>query len=474
MGGWRGQIDLKWFKIPVRWDGFVLLAVALGGLAFLNTWDFPIYLAVAAGALILSIVQERGWSWDLLEQFLAFALPLGILSILLYLPFYVTFASQAGGILPNIVFPTRGAQLWVMFGTLFVPLFLFIFTRRAESAASAPNWKAGFLLAGGLTLLLGLFALFISVFAAQTEMGRSLITSQGYSSLGAVLQEAFARRLFFIGGLLTLVALIGAALAHLTAARPGVTAGSLPAGKSGAGRDPLPFVWMLILFGGLLVLAPEFVYLRDQFGSRMNTVFKFYYQAWELWSVAAAFGCVVYLRELRGLRLAGAGAVFGLTLVVGLTYPLLSLPNKTNHFNVGSPQARTLDGAAYLSTDDALAIQFMQILPPGVVAEAVGGSYSDFARVATYSGQPTVLGWPGHEGQWRGGYQEQGSRQQDIQTLYQTADWPAAQAILDRYAIRYVYVGALERATYPVYEDKFIQYLHEIYRQGAVVIYQVP
>jgi uncharacterized membrane protein len=162
---------------------------------------------------------------------------------------------------------------------------------------------------------------------------------------------------------------------------------------------------------------------------------------------------------------------------VGLTYPILSLPNKTDNFNVLNPDRRTLDGAAYLGNyvpDDYAAIQWMTQAPLGTVVEAVGGSYSEFARVATYSGQPTVLGWPGHESQWRGGYAEMGNRGNDIQKLYETAGWDETDAILKQYGIRYVYIGPLERTTYAVNEEKFALNLAEIYRQGQIVIYEVP
>lgn len=466
LGGWRGEINLRWFKLPLRAEGFFTLAVALGGLAFLNTWDFPIYLAVVAGAFILSLAQERGWGWNLLEDWLKFSIPLGMTSLVLYLPFYVTFSSQAGGILPNVIFPTRGAHLWVMFGTLFTPLFLFIVHAAGSRAA---NWKIGLLLSIGVAALLALLSLVISMVAAQTEAGRVLISSQGVSSLGDVLREALARRLAFSGGLLTLVLLIGAAIAFLAVRQE-------PAGAVSE-RDPLPFVWMLLLFGGLLVLAPEFVYLRDQFGTRMNTIFKFYYQAWALWSIAASFGVLVLLREARGLRLIISSLILAVTLGVGLTYPVLSLPNKTNQFQAANPAKRTLDSAAYLMDyypDDYMAIQYLQTLPLGVVAEAVGGSYSEFGRVATHTGHPNVLNWPGHEGQWRGGYEEQGTRGDDIAALYQTTDWETARAIINQYHIRYIYIGPLERSTYAVSEDKFATFLREIYRQGQVVIYEVP
>jgi len=111
-------------------------------------------------------------------------------------------------------------------------------------------------------------------------------------------------------------------------------------------------------------------------------------------------------------------------------------------------------------------------LEDGVIAEAVGGSYTYYTRVSTHTGLPTVLGWPGHEGQWRGGYLEQGSRQDDIRQLYQSSDWPTTQAILDRYEIDYVFIGDLERQTYPpVYEAKFDAFMDLIYTNESVRIY---
>jgi uncharacterized membrane protein len=112
--------------------------------------------------------------------------------------------------------------------------------------------------------------------------------------------------------------------------------------------------------------------------------------------------------------------------------------------------------------------------PDGVVAEAVGGSYSDYGRVSVYTGLPAVLGWPGHEVQWRGSAEPQGSRQDDIKLLYETPDWETARSILDRYGISYVFVGGLERSTYQMQEDKFQDNLGLVFQHGAVSIYEVP
>jgi uncharacterized membrane protein len=140
------------------------------------------------------------------------------------------------------------------------------------------------------------------------------------------------------------------------------------------------------------------------------------------------------------------------------------------------PEQRTLDGAAYLANmmpDDYQAIQFMQQLDPGVVAETAGGGYSEHARVATFTGMPNVLGWDNHESQWRD-FALQGTRKADIEMLYTTNDWTAAQEIIDRYNIRYIYVGNLERNTYNVNQEKFDRFLKPIFQQGSVTVYEVP
>jgi len=212
--------------------------------------------------------------------------------------------------------------------------------------------------------------------------------------------------------------------------------------------------------------------LLDQFGDRMNTIFKFYFQAWIVWSVAAAYAAGLLIQELRGKW----GAVYRVGLIILLaitfTYPAFSLPDKTSNFKPAA--GLSLNGAVYLDHDDAAAIAWLQTQPLGVVCEAIGGQYSAYARVATFSGFPTVLGWPGHVSQWRGGAREIGSRQTDVEQLYRTADWQVTVNILNQYQIKYVYIGNMERTTYHVNEVKFQNNLQPLYQKGTVTIYEVP
>jgi uncharacterized membrane protein len=189
-----------------------------------------------------------------------------------------------------------------------------------------------------------------------------------------------------------------------------------------------------------------------------------------------------------------------IVLLVGLAYPVLGILTRTDNFQLeravtllDTIQSSDEEGAKMVARqelnslwtldyfdmfqrqnpDEAAAIRWLESAPEGVVAEAIGGSYSAYARVSTMTGLPTVLGWPGHESQWRGGSEKQGSRQGDIETLYATSDWNTASEIIARYNIRYVFVGNLERGK-PLREEKFQYNMSPAFQQGNVVIYTVP
>jgi len=472
LGGWQGEMKLLGMRLSITPGGFFFTAILLGGLAFLNTWDILVAGVLVCGAYLLFKVREDGWKWGRLEDFLFFGLAVGVSAILLYLPFYFGFSSQAGGILPNLVNPTRGVHLWVMFGYLILPSLAYLFYQGRAEKLSA-RWKNGFGLAVGVILFLWGLSWLLGWIVTVTRPGLafSFLQSQGAADMRTLFVETLSKRLNTIGSLMTLLFLLGLPLSLLIPSA--IQSKDKPDNLSNI--SPAPLILLLIALGTLLVLGPEFLYLHDQFGTRMNTIFKFYYQAWLLWSVAAAFAAAVLLRDLRGIWDKLYRILFSVLLAVALTYPVLGLLTKTNNFK--PPFGWTLDGAAYIkrgSPDEAAAIRWLRSAPLGVIAEAVGGSYTDYARISTHTGLPTVLGWIGHEGQWRGGYEEQGTRQRDIETLYITPHWEAAQDILQQYNIRYVYIGMLERTTYRVIETKFQRFLQPVFRQGDVVIYEVP
>ena len=530
LGGWEGKTRLWRWMLPWRLPEMLLAVVSLGGIAFLNTWDFPFYLALIAAALVYRRWLEFGWSGKRVGEFVMLCVGLAIPAVLAYLPFYLSFSSQAGGILPSLAFFTQGKYFWIMFGPLLVPLLLGLGFQLLHDKE-----KHGFSTALKITLALfaALFAFSwgISFAAARLpKLGQLFLSLQGAAPGQNPLLAALIARLKAPGTGITLFVLIFLGLSALIR----------PKGNSEVARHPQTgaperavdtFVVFLALLGGLIALVPEFVYLRDQFGTRMNTIFKFYFQAWILWSVAGAYfiarffaargtakawgrllsalmlllgAAAVYLGLYRddevftrfnqnlgafgsapldylitGIFLLGvlwallelltrrpAGALAALCLcamAAGLVYPVVSTWNKLG--GSASFQKLTLDGSRYYRDywpDQMQAVDWLAQQPLGVMVEAVsdtGGSYTTYASVSTFSGMPTVLGWIGHVAQWRGGYAEMGSRQDDIRVLYSTHDWDEARAVLDKYNIAYVYVGELEGRTYALDESKFAEHL---------------
>jgi uncharacterized membrane protein len=206
----------------------------------------------------------------------------------------------------------------------------------------------------------------------------------------------------------------------------------------------------------------------------MNTIFKFYFQGWIFWALAAAFISVELFTTLKRWRYVAFSILWTGLAIGGLAYPVLMVLNKTNDFR---PAVWTLDGNEYIarySPDEYAAIQWLSERNVGIVAEAIGGSYTDYARVSTRTGFPTVLGWPGHESQWRGGANEMGSRYEDIQRLYETNVADEAMTIVKQYNIHYIYLGNLERILYKVDQAKLDSMLDTIYSNSSVNINEDP
>ena len=113
--------------------------------------------------------------------------------------------------------------------------------------------------------------------------------------------------------------------------------------------------------------------------------------------------------------------------------------------------------------------------PPGsVMLEAPGGSYTEYNWVSAHTGIPTLLGWGGHELQWRGNYEEPGRREPDIAAIYQSSDVQRTLELLDKYGIDYVYLGPLERNKYkpsPPAVAKFDRLMERAFVSGGVIVY---
>ena len=451
--------------------------VYIGGISFLNTWDYPIYIGLFLLVIFFWRVHHLGWSGTRIGELIFYGIIAGFVSLVLYIPFFTSFASQAGGLLPSLVFFTTGKHLWIFFGGMFIPVLFWLFWMNRKHSELSQSLIGIAIAFGGFigilvfSVLLTFIAFSITAINSTDNiifsLGQQIINSQGNGGSNEIIFETFFRRLMSPGGWITLVLIFGLIISLVLKRRNNDEKTAITFTTESS------FVVLLITVAMALIAFPEFFYLLDNFGWRMNTIFKFYYQAWLLLSIAAAFAVVVVLSEYKKLQKLFAGIVLSIVLVMILVYPGVGTYYRlvVDHNEVAS-----LDGMyhlRYYNSNEADAIDWLRQAPDGVVVEAVGGSYrADFGKVSTHSGLPTILGWPGHEGQWRGGYEEIGNREEEVREIYQIRNWEDTKYLLDLYQVRYIYIGFVEQNTYDVNFSKFEAHLPVAYQNNSVIIYE--
>ncbi|MSQ33164.1 MAG: hypothetical protein EXR60_01905 [Dehalococcoidia bacterium] len=448
-----------------------LAALILGALGFLNSWDLPTYGALFLGAVALRAYRENGGVGRKAGlAAAAFAIPILVAAVLLFLPFYANFSSQASGLAPVGRYTTGYLHFFLVLGPLFLPAATYVVLLagrvskgRAWRGASAPGsesatWRLSDA-CWGVALALGLFLLWVAATVWMADpLGEGLVRIAG--------------RLLRLLPLLALVALAGLSLRTL--ARPA------QGEAEGAGAAVL-FALLTVLVASLVLLAPELFYVRDLFNNRMNTIFKLYYQAWLLLAVVAPF-CLYYLahswRPYLSLARAAKWVWLGVLAVLlagAFVYSAAAVPSRSDEFK-GTP---TLDGLAFLRRTNPDLMQALEVLkarapPEAVVVEAAGGSYTDYGRVSGLTGILAVLGWSGHEHQWRGTTRAFAGREQDIDRIYQAEDAATLRSLLDQYRVTYVFVGDLELRRYgPATASRLAQFLPVEYQNDGVTILKV-
>lgn len=238
------------------------------------------------------------------------------------------------------------------------------------------------------------------------------------------------------------------------------------------------FIGILIILSTILIIIPEFVYLKDIYPAhyRANTMFKLVYESFIMLSISSGYIIFKIFSDLKRsyLKLVVFGiGIIGLFLV-GI-YPYFAI----NSYYAGLNSYKGLNGTSYLNSlypNDYLAIQWINknIKGQPIILEAQGDSYTDYARISANTGLPTVLGWTVHEWLWRGTYDIPAPRINDASALYESKDLLVTKELLTKYNISYAYIGELERKKYLYLdENKFKQLGKVVYANQGATIYKL-
>ena len=426
-------------RAPWPWVTVLVLALAVGSLWAINSWEYPAY-----ALLMLGCVAGAAWMMPgRIRTRLAVAAALSLLALavsyVVFLPFHAATETFGTGIEPT---------LWR------TPISNYLLIHALPLIAAA-------------CLLSATLPRAIAPVLARAKGQRSLEALDQWLLVGVAVGLLLAGY-FWAAGFIT----VGFLTVALTLTAWALVA-SLASEEYSERRADLMALAMLAM-ALAIGIGVDLVRVEGDI-ARMNTLFKYYLVAWLLFAASGAYGlwrgwtaaaaCGRFVRNtLRGVAAGVVLAIFAGTLV----YPALATPVRiADRFN---PLPPTLDGTAWMPAAvhhppdwcaetplepielkwDYEAIRWLQDNVSGtpVVLEGHGIQYCWNSRVAQYTGLPTVLGWPWHQQQQRGDGEIVRRRARDVETMYSTPSYDRAWELLERYRVSYIVVGALERGYY--------------------------
>lgn len=457
----------------------LLLGLATGMLRAANTWDYPTYAAVAIAAIGIGLLGQSltRASWSVGWRAVV-VLAVGYLAFVPYHQSYELFYS--GVELSKETTPLHQyLAVHGLFLFLGVSWLVFEIARasrrtvlRRVLALAARHWDR-------LPHLLALVA----------RLGRAPV---GTVVVGLVALAAVAIALVLLGlptpAVVFVLMVPAVALALRRALHP-----------DGESQRDL-FVLALFVLGLALGAIVDIVTVQGDI-ARMNTVFKFYLQAWVLLALVAGYavwrlvldGPVTELAATRSAAVGRFAWTTALAVLVGaaLIYPVAATPARLRDRFLALPP--TLDGTAFMAhavyqdergpielRHDLEAIRWLREHLDGtpIIVEGVTPFYRWGSRITVYTGLPTVIGWDWHQKQQRWAYQQLvDQRIADVTAFYAGSDPAAAMAFLNRYGVRYVIVGTVERTYYPpaglAKFEQMTDQLEPVYRNAGTTIYRV-
>ena len=466
-----------------------VLGLALGSLWVINSWDYPSYLILTVVLLGLAVLLRPGRPAVRLALLAALVIGVVGLSYLAFLPFHQSYDTFGAGLDVSKWRTPIDRYLAIHGLFLFIVVTFLAYRSRYVLVALARSMIPGPVAAPGGE-------------SGSNVRGLHLSWLKAVLGLGLLMVLFLAIAGYWTAAVLMLLILLTGAAAWDT----------LASGDADKPYAVVPLVLLGMAFA--LSIGVEFVRLEDDIG-RMNTLFKYYLEVWVLFGLVGAYmlwrlgdlwlsrrhwGWPTEIWILVLLVLIGSSLIYtalgSRARVADREYFLSSGGAEYERFNLGS---LTLDGTAFMERAihreedyfgeqrplalkwDLEAIQWLQdnVIGSPVVLEAHNAQYNWSGRISTYTGLPTVIGWPWHQIQQRMPYRNTVERRaREVGEIYNTTDLGRAESLLREYEVKYIVVGELERAYYsPAGVQKFADMaaaglILPVWDNDGVVIYQ--
>jgi len=455
------------------------LALVVGLLWGANTWDYPTYLLLALGALAIDAYHERRRAdATALGRLAARGAVLIALSLALFAPYHANYGSAYSSV---ALWHGERTDLGAYLTIHALPLLL-VATMLGVSLARP-----------GIRNTL--------VRAVRPFIGRSSRRARARALYAALVQRRSRAYEWCWTGVAVLLAVLVFALLRgqwaLLLGLPLIVLGLVLALDRGAGPAER-WLGLLAAAGAALTIGVEYVVLAGDIG-RMNTVFKFYLQAWTLFGVSLSVGLAgfaAWTDRQRPVWGKVAWAVLAVLFIGVMLYPPFAARAKIRDRFSAEASPRGLDGMAYMDraqyfdngqdlllADDKAAMLWLMNNVQGspTILEAQIPEYRWGSRFSVYTGLPAIQGWNWHQRQQRSVTPSEvvERRVRHVTEMYNTLDPVRTRELLDHYGVKYVIVGELERAYYaPGGLAKFDALEHEgylrvAYRGGAVTILEI-
>lgn len=406
-------------SVAQDWSSIFILGLSVGFLYPLNTWDYPVYLFLSVFVIGFNLfLSQTTLTIKGFLKSISAVISVAALSYLLYLPYHVSYKLERTiSLVPSGRTPL--VYYLAIYGVFLYLLYSFVILKYKKPELKSVYFIVSLILLALLSVVLN-FELLI------------LLVPMLILSVRAILKEKDRNHVF---------------------------------------------VLILIITGVLLSLFCELFYIKDAFEGtifRLNTVFKLYLQNWSLWGIAS--GAILFQFRDYFTKKKTWGIVAALLLLMVSVYPVFATIGKSRNSG-GEP---TLDGEAYVKKEhpqDYMAILWLRnISGQPVVLQAPGELYQWNTSITTFTGLPTVLGWAGHELNWRYPSREEiDARWSDANKIYKSFNPDEVDALLKKYNVSYIYFGEAEVKRYgsPRFFDSHPERFEKVFVYGDVVVYEV-